>query len=391
MTSVAFPQRSEEAWRYVDTALLEAHPRKASVPTNYYSSVQTLPCSRVPGAELLVIGGHAIQTHLSDWAQWAKALELSSWEALSPSCQASVLASRKNSERDYFAAQLSEAIYLQMKPSAFIPKSPLQIVVLHGGSGSLSNARVEIFTSPQSEAELVLCSADDGSDVLANIEWSFHLAPASELKVVTQHGGGSKSIYMGGVSARLLRDSRFYLQCLAAPSPLVRHRLQMDLLEENGEVRLSGVGVLENSETLHHHVTVNHHAPHCRSQQLFKASLNGKSRSSFDGTIEVDRGANGTEAQQLNRFLMLSDEARASAKPQLKIYADDVSCTHGATTGQLEKEERFYLASRGLSESVAEALLARGFIEDVLNHSPLPAVSELWRAEVFYPRFKLDS
>jgi Fe-S cluster assembly protein SufD len=387
MTNLAFPQRSDEAWRYVDTALLEAHPRQAKA-CHWQGK---LPCSRVPGAELLVISGHTIVTELSDWPSWKLALKVCSLETLTAEARNSVDASQASRSKDYFSAQLDEALVLQMLSGVKAPQKPLQIVTLHQGSGQVSKSRLEFFSSQQAEVELICCSAGDGSDYCANVEWSFHCAPASAIKVVARHADGPRSLYVGGVSARLLRDSRFRLQCLSAPAPLVRHRLQVDLVEENSEVQLSGVGVLEHGETLHHHVTVNHHAPHCRSQQVFKASLGGKSRSSFDGTIEVDRGANGTDAQQINRFLMLSDEARASAKPQLKIYADDVSCAHGATTGQLEKEERFYLASRGLSAAVAEALLARGFIEDVLNESPIPAVAQQWREEVFYPRFKLDS
>jgi Fe-S cluster assembly protein SufD len=95
--------------------------------------------------------------------------------------------------------------------------------------------------------------------------------------------------------------------------------------------------------------------------------MNEKSRAVFNGKVFVRENAHGTDAQQSNKNLLLSNEARVDTKPQLEIYNDDVKCAHGATVGQLEEEELFYLLTRGLPEHLARNLLTYGFVEEIIN------------------------
>jgi Fe-S cluster assembly protein SufD len=111
---------------------------------------------------------------------------------------------------------------------------------------------------------------------------------------------------------------------------------------------------------------IDHRQPHCTSHQLYKGILDGKSRAVFNGKVFVRPNAQQTDAMQTNRNLLLSNEARVDTKPQLEIFADDVKCAHGATVGQLEEEELFYLASRGLDVDLARNLLTYGFAEEVI-------------------------
>src|SRR5207244_7372815 len=99
--------------------------------------------------------------------------------------------------------------------------------------------------------------------------------------------------------------------------------------------------------------TIDHRQPHCSSQQLYKGILDGKSRAVFNGKVFVRHGAQQTVAQQTNKNLLLSNEARVDTKPQLEIFADDVKCAHGAAIGQLEADEMFYLESRGIRPELA--------------------------------------
>jgi Fe-S cluster assembly protein SufD len=112
---------------------------------------------------------------------------------------------------------------------------------------------------------------------------------------------------------------------------------------------------------------VNHLHPHCESSQLYKGLLNGSSRSVFNGKIYVDPIAQKTNAYQLNKNLLLGTNSRVDTKPQLEIFADDVQCTHGATIGQLNEEELFYLQTRGVSRPKAVKTLAKGFVDEIIN------------------------
>jgi Fe-S cluster assembly protein SufD len=115
------------------------------------------------------------------------------------------------------------------------------------------------------------------------------------------------------------------------------------------------------------HTVVDHTAPRATSRQLYKGILDGRARGVFNGRVIVRPGANGTDARQTNKNLLLSDEVEVDSKPQLEIFADDVKCTHGAADGQVAPDAVFYLKSRGLEEESARALLTFGFANEVLG------------------------
>ena len=124
---------------------------------------------------------------------------------------------------------------------------------------------------------------------------------------------------------------------------------------------------LDGNQQVDNHTLLDIQQPNCTGYQLYKGLLNGKSRAVFNGKIYVHAMAQKTNAYQLNKHLLLGDQARVDTKPQLEIFADDVKCTHGATVGQLPQEEIFYLQSRGITRQMAIQLLSKGFIDDIIN------------------------
>ena len=110
-----------------------------------------------------------------------------------------------------------------------------------------------------------------------------------------------------------------------------------------------------------------HDAPRCTSRQTVKNVLAGRSRGVFQGRIEVARGAQKTDGYQMNQALLLSPDAEIDTKPELEIFADDVKCSHGATVGELDAEQMFYLRSRGIPEPEARAILVRAFLAEALD------------------------
>ena len=378
------PTRSQEAWRYVDVASLVDHSKSATF-SPWIGDLPALPLAKAP--TLVLLNGE-VQETLSSNMSSLTGVTLVPSSALSETEKASVSSWRKDVKTDYFAARHedSQDVFVRIQG---VVNEPYQVLSLHTGEGAESRSRVHLLLDESAQASVVLVSAGKDESYLANVEWGIHQQASSQLKVQLCQQDGSNSLYVGGLFARCEASCHLEVQSLPVPSRCLRQRLRADLLGEGSHVGLTGVGVLEGQEALHHHIIVNHLVGNCTSSQHFKTVLRDKTRSSFDGTIEVFRGADGTDASQLNRFLMLSDDARASAKPQLKIYADDVSCAHGATLGELEDEERFYLQSRGLDAATSEALLSRGFIEEVLAESPLPEAITHWKTSVFHPRFKI--
>ena len=122
------------------------------------------------------------------------------------------------------------------------------------------------------------------------------------------------------------------------------------------------------------HSIIDHTVPNCISHQTYKGVLNDKSRGVFNGKVFVRENAHGTDAQQSNKNLLLSNDARVDTKPQLEIFNDDVKCSHGATVGQLEEEELFYLLTRGLPETLAKNLLTYGFAEEIIRKIGIEAI-----------------
>lgn len=172
------------------------------------------------------------------------------------------------------------------------------------------------------------------------------------------------------------RASNYTSYAISLGGLVARHDLNVALTDENIEATVDGLYVVTGPQHTDSHTTIDHQKPHSTSHQLYKGILDGGSRAVFNGKVFVREGALLTDARQLNKNLLLSADAHVDTKPQLEIFADDVKCAHGATVGQLEDEELFYLASRGISAARARALLTFGFAEDVIGRIKLKSVRE---------------
>ena len=148
---------------------------------------------------------------------------------------------------------------------------------------------------------------------------------------------------------------------------LVRQDVRAVLDGEGVNAVLNGLYLTRGRQHVDHHMYVEHRKPHCDSHELYKGILEGRSRAVFNGLIHVWPGAQKTDAKQTNRNLLLSSEALVNTNPQLRIFADDVKCTHGSTVGQLDEEAVFYLRSRCIGEEAAKSLLTYAFARDVVD------------------------
>lgn len=178
------------------------------------------------------------------------------------------------------------------------------------------------------------------------------------------------------------RDSYFSSFSAAFGGALIRNEVHPTLHGENAETHMNGLSVLSGSQHVDNHTVLDHAVPHCESDELYKGIYDDRSKGVFCGTIIVRPDAQKTNAIQNNQGLLLSDRATLNTKPQLKIWADDVRCTHGATVGQLDQDALFYLRSRGLSKKDASRMLISAFAGEVTQRITVPALRAFIESEL---------
>jgi Fe-S cluster assembly protein SufD len=178
---------------------------------------------------------------------------------------------------------------------------------------------------------------------------------------------GRQGFHVGRTRVRQGPDSRFASCSVTLGGRLVRNDVDARLDAEGAECALNGLFVVGGVQHVDTHTVVDHVQPRTTSRQLYKGVLDGRARGVFNGRVVVRPGANGTDAHQTNKNLILSDGVEVDSKPQLEIFADDVKCSHGAADGQLAEDAIFYLESRGLDEVTARSLLTHGFANEVLG------------------------
>lgn len=164
------------------------------------------------------------------------------------------------------------------------------------------------------------------------------------------------------------RDSIFDTVTVTLGGQLVRNNLHIKLNDVNCTSHLFGLYIADGEQLIDNHTLVDHAKPNCFSNELYKGIIDDKASGVFNGKIFVRQDAQKTNAYQSNKNILLSNDAQMNTKPQLEIFADDVKCTHGATTGQLDEEALFYLRARGIGEQSARTLLNIAFVADVLNN-----------------------
>lgn len=173
--------------------------------------------------------------------------------------------------------------------------------------------------------------------------------------------------HTGLTAVKLARDSSYRALNLTLGGQVARHELHLALAESGAETRLDGVFIAAGRSRTEQHLRIAHQAPRGNSRTLYRGLADGRGRGVFDGRVEVLPHADGSDAQQSSRNLLLSPHAEIDAKPQLEIYADDVKCSHGATVGSIDEDALFYLRSRGIDDSSARQLLVEAFIGEALG------------------------
>ena len=184
------------------------------------------------------------------------------------------------------------------------------------------------------------------------------------------------------IFARLGAEARFKTFTLTTDGEMTRNEVVMEFIGDNASGHIAGAVLGKGASHIDNTVFVTHGAEGCESRQVFKNVLTGRARGIFQGKIYVRQGAQKTDGYQISQAVLLSEGAEFSVKPELEIYADDVKCSHGSTTGQLDETAMFYLRSRGVPEPEAEAMLVAAFANAAFEEIGDEALADAMRAHV---------
>ena len=179
------------------------------------------------------------------------------------------------------------------------------------------------------------------------------------------------------------KQSVFSIHTFTLSGSLVRNNLTLVLDGEHIESHLYGLYLTAGNQVVDNHTVVDHRKPNCNSNELYKGIVDGKSTATFNGKVFVRKDAQKTNAFQSNKNILLSDTGTINTKPQLEIYADDVKCSHGTSTGKLDEDKIFYLRARGLSTESAKKLLMHAFASEVVDTIKIEPLREYIEGKIF--------
>jgi len=198
----------------------------------------------------------------------------------------------------------------------------------------------------------------------------------SHLRYVNVQEWGHKTFHFAHQKATVDRDAQLQWTIAAMGGGLAKVNQSVDLIGPGANSQVNGVMFTEQRQHLAYHTTQHHRAPHCHSDFLYKAAQQDKSRTVWRGMIKVDKAAQKTDGYQRNDNLVLSHHARADSIPGLEIEADDVRCTHGSTTAQVDEEQIFYARCRGFTRKEATRMIVAGFFQQIFDRITIPSVRD---------------
>jgi len=249
----------------------------------------------------------------------------------------------------------------------YLAKKPL--IIYHNAAknieSSLVSLRLDINLGKNSALKVINIFNEGTNNNLINIRQKINISENSILEKFTLDHNENNNIRYAHTDIILEKNSHLELFILSKGSKFFKNDIICSLNDNHGSISLNGIINLNDNK--HHEIktVINHNEENCKSYQLIKTVLNDESKSVYQGKIYVNSKAQKTDGYQLSRALLLNQETEFNAKPELEIYADDVKCSHGSTSGNLDENSIFYLMSRGLSLSQSKELLINGFLQEV--------------------------
>ncbi|MCK5580405.1 MAG: Fe-S cluster assembly protein SufD [Candidatus Omnitrophica bacterium] len=252
-------------------------------------------------------------------------------------------------------------------------EKPIHIIHLtdSNANDTITTPRAIFSLNTGSEASIMQSYLSDGkpdvyftnalTDIILNENASLHYSLVQN--------EGREAFHVGTTRVWQEESSNFNSFAVTSGGAIARHNINVIANGQGANTTLNGLYLAGGDQLVDHHTSINHHLAHGTSQQLYKGILTDNAHAVFNGKIYVHPEAQQTNSYQLNKNLMLGMGCHVDTKPQLEIYADDIKCSHGATIGQLNEAELFYLQTRGIPRASAIKMLAKGFANELLNKS----------------------
>jgi Fe-S cluster assembly protein SufD len=263
-------------------------------------------------------------------------------------------------------------------PKGVVLDKPLYVRVANAVEGGSLFWRLLVVADPESRFTVIeeFVSSSPELSGYSNAAVEIVVGQAAKVEYVSVQNFSQKTWHFASHHARVERDAELDWVTGGFGSAKGKVRIQNDLAGQGATSRVTGAYFADGTQHLDYDTFQEHIAPNTTSDFAFKGALRDEARTVWRGMIRVEQTAQKTNAYQENRNLLLSKSAHADSIPGLEILANDVRCTHGATLGQVDREQLFYLMARGLSRGQAERLIVRGFFQDVLDRVDLVAVRE---------------
>jgi Fe-S cluster assembly protein SufD len=255
-----------------------------------------------------------------------------------------------------------------------IVDEPIQLVFFSETEGVplMTSPRSVIIADSGSRATIVETYAGFPGDVYCtNVVTEVVLAENARIEHYKVQNEPTTAFHLALLEVRQARNSQFASRSVMLGSSVARHEIRVLLGGVEAEVSLDGIYLPQGEQVHDNTIFVDHVAANCTSHQLYKGVLDDHGHGVFNGHIMVRHGADGTDANQKNKNLLLSDRAQVDTRPRLEIYTDDVKCTHGAAVGQMDDEALLYLRTRGLPLESARGLLVYAFVQEMVDRIEL--------------------
>lgn len=381
--AAGFPTPRLEDWKYTDISSWVAKPFTLGRPAFDRAKAEELLAKAFKSAEslarLVFVNGffkEELSSGINNLPQGVSIGTLRSLMAKPDSSKASHTLDKYLAKLSDFRANSIAALntaFLSDGLAAHVDKNvsvdlPLELVFISSnGAGTLSCPRVLVRLEEGASLKIVETYIGSSERAFTSAVEELSLADNSSLTHIKIQDEGSDTLHTSAISLSAGDNARFAAYSLNFGSAMTRNELTtvIDGSGINGE--LYGLSVLNGTQHVDNFTTIDHAEPHSMTTERYKGIYADKSRGVFQGTIIVREDAQKTNAIQSNRSILLSDEASVDTKPQLKIWADDVKCTHGATVGQLDENELFYLRSRGIGFVEARNMLLAAFSGEILS------------------------
>lgn len=257
-------------------------------------------------------------------------------------------------------------------------RMPLQFInMMRAGQPLMAFNRNLMIVGNNAKVQIIDCDHSmDNNPYFASRIAEIFVGENAELEYCAMESTHSEMNNLRRYAVAAGRDAKIRMSFFGLVNGNTRNHVEVDLNGEGAEVWLGGMLLGDKEQKTENYTIVRHHKPRCHSEELYKYILDDNAIGGFSGRIVVDHGAQKTESYQTNRNILISQGAKVLGRPQLEIYADDVKCGHGATTGMLDEAALFYMQQRGIGLKEARTLLLQAFSTEVVDHSSLQPLND---------------